>query len=280
MYASAKAIKMTPKTWAYLSDVIGDSFKREVDLDESVWRTLPFFVAAFGLAITLLSYISDATRQLSSLWASIMTYSLFAASVAAFAWAFRWFWSVVSPLEYQYPPSDEDLLTYSDGLTEYHRQVGLTGDALDEAVATDMKAFVTSQLAAASGKNRTNNAIRVLARSQAILFLMIAFGLAILSEAIIFMDSRIYADEETSNARVPEHGSQTARAAEGPPRGRGSQDHEGNFVSTQGYQGTMSDSGQDGGTPKTPAQSQPQRPQAPAPQILKKNEDRPPSKPR
>lgn len=271
---------MTPKTWAYLSDVIGDSFKREVDLEESVWRTLPFFVAAFALAITLMSYISDATRQLSSMWASILAYLLFAASVAAFAWAFRWFWSVVRPLEYQYPPSDEDLLTYSDGLADYHRQMGLAGDALDEALATDMKVFVTSQLAAASGKNRTNNAIRVLARSQAILFLLIAFGLAILSEAIIFVDSRIYADEEMSNARAPEHGSQTARAAEGSPRGPGSQDHEGNIVSAQGHQGAMSGPGQGGGAPKPPVQSQPQRPQAPAPQILKKNQDPAPPRPR
>jgi hypothetical protein len=272
--------EMTPKTWAYLSDVIGDSFKREVDLDESVWRTLPFFVAAFGLAITLLSYISEATRRLSSLWGSILTYLLFAASVAAFAWAFRWFWSVVRPLEYQYPPSDEDLLAYSDELTTYHQQVGLAGGALDEAVANDMTVFITRQLAAASGKNRTNNAIRVLARSQAILFLMIAFGLAILSEAIIFVDSRIYADEETSNAIAPQHGSQTTRAAEASLGHRGSQDHEGNIVSAQGRQGAVSVSSQGRGAPKPPAQSQPQRPEAPAPQILKKNEDRPPSRPR
>lgn len=271
---------MTPKTWAYLSGVIGESFKREVDLDESVWRTLPFFVAAFGLAITLLSYISDSTQRLHGLWASTLTYLLFAASVASFAWAFRWFWSVVRPLEYQYPPSDDDLLAYSEGLTTYHEQLGRKGDALDKAVVEEMQVFITRQLAAASGRNRMNNAVRVLARSQAILFLMVAFGLAIFSEAIIFVDSRTYENREMPSGRGPGYHSEAARAAEGASSRGGRQDHEGNLLPSQGYQRNMSASGQSAGASKPPPQPQPQRPQPPAPQTLKKNEDRPPSRPR
>lgn len=173
------------KTSEFLSGVVEESFKREVDLDESVWRTLPFFVAAFGLGLPLLGYISAATAAIQSTIVSISAHLLFGLSIAAFAWAFRWFWTVVAPLEYQYPPSDGDLLEYASELHIYHEKTGLVGDRLDETVAEELRTFVTEQLAAATGKNRGNNALRVQARSQAILFLMVGFGLAILSEAAI-----------------------------------------------------------------------------------------------
>lgn len=274
---------MTPKTWDYLSSVVSDSFKREVDLDESVWRTLPFFVAAFGLAITLLSYIAAAFDRLHAGWVVALTYLLFGVSLGAFAWAFRWFWSVVSARTYQYPPSDLDLLAYAAGLTKYHKETGLQGNALDGAVAEEMKVFVSGQLAAASGLNRVNNAIKVLARSQAILFLMIGFALAIATEAVIFVDSRAYGTEESSNAKAGEPTAEgvgqeappeTTRAAGAPVRDRGSPANQGIDIAPPQREEKMT-----GETPKTPPQAQPQpqpqRPTPPDPQLLKKNEDRP-----
>lgn len=276
---------MTPKTWDFLVSVASDSFKREVDLDESVWRTLPFFVGAFGLALTLLSYISTASRTSHATWSSVLTYILFATSLGAFGWAFRWFWTVVSPQEYQYPPSDQDLLIYAEGLTSYHKRMGLAGEALDDTVAEEMKVFVAGQLAAASGHNREKNAIKVLARSQAILFLMVGFALAIVTEAVIFVDNRAYGAEEISNdaaegsgaGRPPEGRTQATGAPQGSIRNRGSEPNEGLVLPPQGRQAQMNSETTKG--PSEPQQPQPQptpqRPTPPEPQLLKKSEDPP-----
>ncbi|MFX6218419.1 hypothetical protein ABTF55_21720, partial [Acinetobacter baumannii] len=45
------------KTDEYLSALFADSYKRELDADEAIWRSLPFFAAILGLAVAVLPSI-------------------------------------------------------------------------------------------------------------------------------------------------------------------------------------------------------------------------------
>jgi hypothetical protein len=271
---------VTPKTSEFLVSLAGESFKREVDLDESVWRSLPFFAAAFGLAITLLGYVATAISIPNLRFGVVVADIAFGLSLVAFAWAFRWFWTVVKPMEYQYPPRDLDLLNYAEALKIFHEQSGLSGDNLDAMVADEMRLFMAKQLAAATGKNRGNNAIKVLARSQAILFLMVGFALAIVSEATIFLDTRLHAMEvqgdkgngaQEVEAIAPGQ-TQTTSSSQAPDRRRGGKPNQSLLSTAQAGERRVTD-------PKAPAQStepkEPVRPEPPEPQLLKKSEDRP-----
>ncbi|WP_010216059.1 hypothetical protein [Sphingomonas sp. PAMC 26621] len=60
----------TEQTDAYLAALFGDSYKRELDADEAIWRSLPFFAAILGIAVAVLPAVYRAARAVRGLeWA-------------------------------------------------------------------------------------------------------------------------------------------------------------------------------------------------------------------
>ena len=55
-----------PDTLDHLEKTLADSYRKEIDQEENVWRTLPFFVAALALEIAELTQIKDQLARLSS----------------------------------------------------------------------------------------------------------------------------------------------------------------------------------------------------------------------
>jgi hypothetical protein len=50
-------------TTEYLASVSADSFKRQIDLEESIWRSLPFFAAAFAFVAALVARAATIARR-------------------------------------------------------------------------------------------------------------------------------------------------------------------------------------------------------------------------
>jgi hypothetical protein len=174
------------ETIKYLSELAQASYDRQADLDESVWRSLPFFTAALALAVTLLNGLAARLPA----WAidpwAIASNLLFWLSVLAFIWTLRWFWEIISPRTYVYPAEDSEVWEYAKANTAYHAALGLNGDDLDQQVLDDLRAFMARQLAYATQRNFTNNARRLKARSQLLLFVMVGFILVIFAQGITY----------------------------------------------------------------------------------------------
>jgi hypothetical protein len=175
---------MGSKTDEYLAALLSDSFKREVDSDEAVWRSLPFFGAMLGLAIALLPAIYRSAGAVSMLAWRIPIYLLLAASMLCFATAAGWFWAVIRTRWYRYLPTDREIVDYADALRAFHG-TETPQAAQDEAVRDELRTFVLDELATTTTHNRRNNTAKLRARSQVLLYAMAGFLIAFLCEATI-----------------------------------------------------------------------------------------------
>lgn len=280
-----------PATIKYLSELAAESFKRQVELDESVWRSLPFFGAVLALAASIIGRGSaDAPPLAWSLYA-LSTHAALGLATLSFAWALRWFWVVVKARDYEYPSTDAQVRTYAEQMTEFHRASGLAGTELDEKVVEEMRLFMIEQYGSAARTNFAHNAEKMKARSQVLLFMMIGFVLAFVYEGIIFGHNAVnggpshWSDAHDQSSDMPPNAGRTATAGtvdrndagatgatEAPHThgGRGVSEDQ-SSPSNQGE--TVTDTPTPSPTP-TPS-SAPARPTPPPPQILRKNDDTP-----
>jgi hypothetical protein len=180
---------LRPDTVEYLADAAEKSYDRQADLDESIWRSLPFFAAAMALAVTLVSKAADGLPAWSRDPFPLATNICFWLAAVSFAWALRWLWIVIWPRKYQYPPDDAEIWTYAEQVTAYYRDQGSSGDVLDSKVVYDLRSFAARQYGEAARKNLENNISKLNARSQLLLFMMIGFVLVIAAEALTYLSS-------------------------------------------------------------------------------------------
>lgn len=192
--AMSEAGSLQPKTITHLADLAGESFKRQADLDESVWRSLPFFAATIALAAALIGTAAKDVPPFSFTPFALVVHAFLVLGVASFGWALRWFWTVVRPRDYEYPSTDAAIRTYAEEVTAFHRSHGMMDAALDDIVVSDLQLFMAEQYGNAARTNFAHNAAKMKARSRVMLFMMIGFVLAFACEATIFVDRNFAAD--------------------------------------------------------------------------------------
>jgi hypothetical protein len=175
------------KTEQYLASLAAESFKREIDADENIWRSMPFFATALVIASALVPTLITHRPALSLSFWSVVANLTAGGSVLAMLWAFRWFLGLVRLRDYQYPPNDVAISQYAADLREFHILLGDPPATLDHLVHSELRAYITKQFAEAAARNRVHNVGKAQARSQALLFIVIGFGLAFFSEATIFV---------------------------------------------------------------------------------------------
>lgn len=173
------------KTEEYLAGLFADSYKRELDADEAIWRSLPLFAAILGLAVAILptvyrsaQLVADASPR------AIVTIGLIVA-LGLFAGGARWFWAVIRPRDYRYPPTDEDIHDYAHSLAAFHADAGEDADSRDERTRNELRAFVLDQFALATTQNRSHNFARAQARTQVLLFVIAGFLMVFLCQVAI-----------------------------------------------------------------------------------------------
>lgn len=185
-------VTVGPKTSLYLAEMAEKSFNRALDLDESVWRSLPFFAAGFGLALTMTAYLLG--RLPAPDWSaySIVTLVIVNLALISFLWSFQWFWRIIRRRSFRYPPDDRVFRDYAEIAGVYHADNGLDGDARDEATKLDLQNRVAIDFADATAVNAGHAVARLKARNQSLLFMMIGFALAFLAATIIFTAERFW----------------------------------------------------------------------------------------
>lgn len=273
---------MKEKTATLLHAHVADSFKREADADEAIWRSLPFFAAITVLGVAVLPSVFSSVAESPTGWARIVGWGFFSCCMAAFGIAGSWFWRVIKLREYVYPPNDAAILAYAEALSHFHESDGLSSERADAATVNDVRDFVLREFANATSNNRRNNSAKAAARSRVLLWVVVGFMLAFCSEATILI-GRAFSDP-TSNAGSQGHGRQGTAAQgtdSGAPLERRSQAGTTAFGARLGGGELLSahSSAQAGAlmndeAPKEPP-TRPEPPRPPEPERYKKNEEVP-----
>jgi len=282
---------MGVSTIKYVADLANDSFKRQVELDESVWRSLPFFAATFAFVAAVTGKAALDAPTFSGSAFSIIANAFFTLAIGSLAWALRWFWTVLRTREYEIPADDAAVRLYAEQMTTYHHQLGLSGTDLDDKVVEELRLFMIEQYGSAARTNFTHNTARLTARSRVLLFMLAGFVLAFLCEATIFIHRDLYGPSEVHGEANQRDGTEQgqpfgavhanqADSAEVPP-GDGRRELLGRQLKAEGAGEAL--------MPKTPpirptSAVTPTRPTPPAPQVVMKDHGlragvRPPPKP-
>lgn len=169
----------------FLYDVVSASYKEQNDLDESVWRSMPFIAALFGLAVTVMRFVPP-HLVFEAAWIQIVASLLYIASIASFVAAFIYFWAVAMPRYFETPAKGIELRDHARALTSYYADKKSADKAIDGKVADDMRNVMIDQLSNAIEANRPVVERRLAARSRTILLLLAGFAFISVSEMLMF----------------------------------------------------------------------------------------------
>lgn len=179
-------------TIKYLGDLASDSFKRQIELDESVWRSLPFFAATFAFVATIIGKSATDVPHWNKSTSGKIAFVMLFLAVCSLAWSLRWFWVVLRPREYEYPAPDDRVKEYASGIRQFYIESGVSDSkTLDGKTLAELRLFMIDQYGNASTTNLGHNAAKLKARPKVLLFMLLGFALAFACEAIIFVNTHV-----------------------------------------------------------------------------------------
>jgi hypothetical protein len=228
----------TGKAAEYLEKLIAESFKRELDQEENVIRSLPFFATSIGVLVTFIGFVRGLLPAFS--WTSwpvlgygVLVHGSLAGLLVSLIALLLFLYQAVRERKFNYPMSEAEMLNYIAGLTTYYRDLaeqspGSGGgeeidpmEVIDRAVVDDIRATMMGQMAASAAVSRSNNLARLKARARAFSALMTALGFAlVLIVAILIHDALnggSHGQDGVARPGIAE--SQRAGSEDGPPPG-------------------------------------------------------------
>jgi hypothetical protein len=275
------------KSDEYLEEVLKDAFERELDVDENVARTLPFFAASLALAATLYGYIAAQMPPLAWTLLSVLLHVLLVAAAACAAGLLWRLFQVVRVREYRIPPKETEQIEWAEALRGHFKTQQLTPATVEKKVVEELRKRMISEYAESALHNRAANAEKLKARAAGFTLFVVMLAIAFLMIGIIFVFKRLPepprqdpthgASSETSAALLPTSRQGPAAAAkaaggsvgrEVPRRAGGQHGGPGQEVTSKPPPGAPA-GGAPAPTPQ-PAQSIPPPPQH---QILKKTDE-------
>ena len=184
----AESEGLRPDTLKFLQEVVTASYKEQADLDESVWRTMPFFAALYGLAVTVirsipphLAFFGDAIEFVASLF--------YVLSIASFVLAFVYLWIAAMPRYFETPAKSFEIRDHAVALSNWYLSTKAVEKAIDAKVTGDLRRLFVNQVSNATEANRPGVEKRLAARSRTILLLLAGFAFISASEMLMFVTS-------------------------------------------------------------------------------------------
>jgi hypothetical protein len=175
----------------HLESVFKEAFKRELEVDENVARTLPFFAATLALVVTLYGYATTKLPAFELGVLSLLLHLLLIAGAACLAGVVYSLFQAVRVREYRIPPKETEQITWAESLKSFYAEQGMNPAAVDEKVASDLRTRMLVEFAEGVEHNRAANAPKLKARAQGFTLLVAALGIAFLMIAIIFTTDRL-----------------------------------------------------------------------------------------
>ena len=198
----------------YLEKLFGDAYRKEIDQEENVWRTLPFFAATLALQLAGLAQVRDWVGGARGwlFWLSLAL--LGAAALATFA-ALLFRAESIWPARFRYVTREPDLQDYLEKVRAGEIASGSTNNDATVAAIRAARAVMVQQYALAAAHNRVLNQRRANRRTRAGLATL-ASVLAVLVLVALVVVSNLHGHEGLSSTAGRDRTRQPALVKPGP----------------------------------------------------------------
>lgn len=162
-----------PAALAYIERTLADAYRREIDQEENVWRSLPFFTATLALEVTALFQVADRLPPLGH-WTGPVSLALLVWSGSFALAALVLLADSVRPKQFVYVPLEVALLDYAERLIRDEQALADQGRQDPFSAVATLKSSLARQYAEATAHNLQVN--RISGRSRSIAGLLIIFS--------------------------------------------------------------------------------------------------------
>ncbi len=163
----------TPPALDHIERTLADAYRKEIDQEENVWRSLPFFAATLALQLAALFQVVQRipSREGHGWW---MVVSCAAVTGLSTVTALTFLACSIFPTRFRYITAEDELLAYSEGLIRDETQREANGVTDEPDALHTLKSVLALQYATAIQNNRQINQRRGLWRSLAGLAMLIS----------------------------------------------------------------------------------------------------------
>jgi hypothetical protein len=165
----------------HLEKTFAEAYRKEIDQEENVWRSLPFFAATLALQLAGLAQIRDWVASIAGpLFVTAVILLSVAGSATLAALAFLAF--SVWPADFRRVAREPDFRDYAENVraeAEGLAQPGSSAEDVAQSALMTVKAALTEQYAIAVDNNRRVNEVRAKWRTRA--------GLATLTSVFVVL---------------------------------------------------------------------------------------------
>ena len=171
----------------YLEKLFADSFKREVEQEENVVRSLPFIAAIASVTLLVLREFGDGLPPLDGSGPAVFLHGLLVSIGLVFLYVFAFLFVAVRSRNYRYPIDEPEIRRIAEELVDFYTNEGLSPVDADAAACRDLKEQMIGQFAAVATNNRQQNELRHAARSSAFNGLILALALSLMFVGTIYI---------------------------------------------------------------------------------------------
>lgn len=154
-----------------LERILADSYRREIEAEENVWRSLPFFAATLALQFTGLAQARDWLLAMQGT-AALVAIGLLVLAGGSTALGLLFLAQSIAPAEFRYLSREAELLRHAGALREQERAAGRADPEASAAALASFRATLVAQYAMAVDHNRAINRRRATRRTRAALAIL------------------------------------------------------------------------------------------------------------
>lgn len=167
---------------SHIEKTLADNYRKEIDQEENVWRSLPFFAATIALQMAALGQFIARLPAAGTVWSKLALAGLGLAG-ALMATALVLLFECVRPKRFHYIASEPDWLAFAEALIA---QTDAPSPALDS-----LKRALAEQYAVAAENNRRINKRREFFRARAGQAVVGSIGCTLFFVAIILTNAYV-----------------------------------------------------------------------------------------
>ena len=166
-------------TLDHIEKTLADAYRKEIDQEENVWRSLPFFAATISFQIAAMSQVLlRLPKDGTGVWWDAVMSLIFGGLLIAVAVAFLA--ASIAPARFNYISDEPALLLYAKGLNQDEMEAAAAASAASTTSSFDalavLKNTLADQYAVATHHNRQINQRRAFRRSVAGLAIFASTG--------------------------------------------------------------------------------------------------------
>lgn len=152
----------------YLEKTFSDAYRKEVEQEENVWRSLPFFAATLALQLAALGWVRD-WIPVEAGWVRYAGFGLLGVAALATLWALGCLALAMWPMDYERPLPEPGILAQLTDATWSQTRGLRPGDQVEVSamLLRELKVDLIDDYAAITVRNRKLNERRTRRRRDA-----------------------------------------------------------------------------------------------------------------